>query len=410
MGLLDIFRRRSEANVRDRQPRAEGQAFSGFDDPAFLEYIRSGGVSEDPFCNMAVLRCLSLICQSIGMLPLNLIEEGPDKRHATEHPVYRLLKYKPNGYQTPYEFKSQMQLRLEQDGEAFARVVWSRGVPIALIPLPHEKVNQRLDATYQMRYRIDGMDRELPQREVLHLRDLSLDADTVLSRTKLAKQAIRLALDAEKAASRVFRTGNMSGGAVEVPNVLSDTAYDRLRNSLDSDYAGAANAGRWMLLEEGAKANKFGLAGRDAQHLESRNHQIEEIARAYGVPRPLLMMDDTSWGSGVEQLGIFFIQYGLQPRFTAWEQAIERTLLTDAELGRLRAKYNERALMRGTLKEQADFFAKALGAGGHRAWMTQNEVRDLGDLPASGDPEAGQLATPLNTRSGNEPNEPPASA
>ena len=118
------------------------------------------------------------------------------------------------------------------------------------------------------------------------------------------------------------------------------------------------------------------------------------------------MMDDTSWGSGIEQLGIFLVQYGLAHWFTAWEQAAARSLLADEELDRLHLKFNERALLRGTLKDQADFLAKSLGAGGHAPWMSQNEVRDVSDLPESDDPNANKLRNPMTQRKGTT-NEPP---
>lgn len=395
------------ARARPQASLNPGQTFTGLDDPALLEYIRCGqavgpgGVRA--LHNMAVLRCVSLISESIGMLPTNLIEKSATKRYATDHPAYRLLKIKPNTWQTPYEFKSWAQLSVLRHGNAYARVVRSGGRPIALVPMQATSVEDKLTDDWRMVYeytRKDGGQITLQASDVFHLRDLSVDGITGLSRTKLANEAIELALAAQRAASRLFQTGVMAGGAIEVPNALSDTAYTRMKGSLDSEYSGLENIQKWMLLEEGAKANKFGTTAVDAQHAENRNLQIEEVARAYGVPRPLLMMDDTSWGSGIEQLGIFFVQYGLQHWFTAWEQALARVLLTEQELEREshQFKFNERALLRGTLKDQADFFAKALGAGGHAPWQTQNEVRELQDLPASDDPNANKLRNPMTQK------------
>lgn len=115
MGIFDIFRRPAAPETSAR-PRASvsGQSFSGLNDPALLEYIRCGsnggdyGRRMDSLRNMATLRCVSLLCESVGMLPLNVMDNGPSKAYAVNHPVYRLLKLKPNGWQTPYEFKSQM--------------------------------------------------------------------------------------------------------------------------------------------------------------------------------------------------------------------------------------------------------------------------------------------------------------
>jgi len=409
MGFFDRIRFGNEPAAEPRaEPRLSvlaqgGQNFNGLDDPALLEYIRSGDYGQrlEALRNMAALRCVSLISCSIGMLPLNLLHNDETKAPAKDHPGYRLLKFKPNSWQTPYEWKSMMQLHVLAEGNAYSRVVWSAGRPIALIPLERGTVTPKLTNTWRMEYQYtkpNGGTVTFGSRDIFHLRDLTLDGVEGMSRMKLARGAIQLAREAEKAASHVFRTGNLAGGAVEVPKALSDTAYDRMRKSLDSDYAGAENSQRWMLLEEGAKANKFSVTAAEAQHIENRNAQIEEVARAFGVPRPLLMMDETGWGSGIEQLGIFFVQYGLQHWFTAWEQAVMRVLLDDAELDELVAKFNERALMRGTLKDQADYFAKALGAGGHAAWHKQNEVRDALDYPRENDPEADKLRGPSSKK------------
>ena len=116
------------------------------------------------------------------------------------------------------------------------------------------------------------------------------------------------------------------------------------------------------------------------------------------------MMDDTSWGSGIEQLGIFFVQYGLQHWFDIWEDEVALKLLTEKESDLYAAKFNEHALLRGTLKDQADFFAKALGSGGSKPFMKQNEVRDRLDLPKSNDPAADSLESTV-TRNKNVPAE-----
>jgi HK97 family phage portal protein len=203
----------------------------------------------------------------------------------------------------------------------------------------------------------------------------------------------------------MFSNGMMVGGALSHPGVLGTEAIDRLKASLEERYAGTSNAHKWMVLEEGMTAERFSQTSVESQHIENRDHQIEEIARAFGVPRPLLMMDDTSWGSGIEQLGIFFVQYTLQPWFTAWEQAITRTLLGTADKKTHFAKYNERALMRGTLKDQADFFSKALGAGGHSPWMSQNEIRGLSELPESTEKDTDSLKNPM-TQQGKPQDEP----
>lgn len=404
------FWRKPEAQSRP-SASAEGMTFAGLDDPALLEYIRGSqsGVSAKMLRNTAALRCLTLIGNGLGMLPTSLYEAGAEKKVLKEHPAHKLLRFKPNPYQTPMEFKAQMQLLLETEGNAYARIIRSGSRPIHLIPFEKGRVDAKLGADFRMRYRCqteNGNQITLDQDEVLHIRDLSLDGVVGLSRQKLSQDVFELADAARKAAANVFKTGVMAGGAIEVPHALSDQAYQRMKQSLEQEYSGADNVNKWMIAEEGATAKPFASTAKDGQQIENRNHQIEEVARLYGVPRPLLMMDDTSWGSGIEQLAIFFVQYTLAPRFVAWEQALARALLTHRERESLYFKFNERALMRGTLKDQADYFAKALGAGGHQPWHTADEVRDLVEYPASDLPHASQLGQPSGKKDANEPKKP----
>lgn len=411
--LRNLFGGAPSATAEQSRPASEVRAeagasltFTGLDDPRLLEFIRSGlgGMSlqgANSLRNMAVLRCVSLISNGIGMLPVNLMEYGDSKTVVDKHPAHRLIKRKPNDWLTPIELKSLLQLHALLHGNGYARIIWAGERPIRMIPLNPLHTSPKLTSEWRMTYetRLDnGNVITLPAREVFHLRDLSLDGIKGLARSELANEAIQLALNAEKAANRVFKTGVMATGAIEVPNALSDTAYSRMKQSLQDNYGGAENAGSWMVLEENAKANRFSSTASEAQQIENRNHQIEEVARLYGVPRPLLMMDDTSWGSGVEQLAIFFVQYTLAPWFVAWEQALARVFLTDKELDQVYFKFNERALLRGTLKDQADFFTKALGAGGHGPWMSQNEVRGLSEMPRSADPVADQLRNPMTQK------------
>jgi HK97 family phage portal protein len=417
MGMFDWLRRSDDAPTAQARPfDGPARVFAALDNSADLaDYLRgitsetSSGVHVNPssaLSNMALLRCVSLIANSIGMLPLNILERGDEKQHAREHPLYRLLKIKPNDFQSAYKFKSTLMLQVLQRGNAYARVIRSTGRVIRLIPMTPGTVKPVLNEsltnlTYEVR-RPNAEPITLQANEVLHLADLSEDGLIGMSRVEKARESLGLAQQAQIAAARTFRNGVMAGGALSYPGKLKKEQIENIQASLEHKYSGVENAHKWMVLEEGIKAEKWATTSADAQHLENRNHQIEEIARAFGVPRPLLMMDDTSWGSGIEQLGIYFVQYGLQHWFTMWEQAIETVLLTDAEREQYAIKFNERALLRGTLKDQAEFFTKALGSGGHSPWLSQNEVRELQDLPKSEDPSADQLESPITRKYSNE--------
>lgn len=405
MGIFGLFRRRAES-AHPRASSAGGQIFSGLKDPALLEFIRSGesgqtasGVSVTPAValkNPTVIRCVSLISFSIGMLPLFLIDRET-KQKATEDQLFRVLHRKPNPWQTAYEFRSLMQQRAlgasgtGERGDAFALIVRSLGAVQYLVPLATDRVTPRQRADWLVEYeyvRPDGGKVIYAPEEIFHLRyGLSADGISGLSLVKQAAEAIGLALQSERAAARMFVNGMMVGGYLSHPGKLdpNGAAFKNLRESIDARYSGAENAHRWMILEEGMKPEKFSQTAEEAQHLEMRKMQIEEIARPFGVPRPLLGVDDTSWGSGIDVLGQFFVRYALKPWFEAWQQAAERSLFTDEQAARLEIKFNPGALLWGSMKDQAEFFAKGLGAGGHQPFLHPDEPREWLDLPPRGD-------------------------
>lgn len=369
-------------------------------DPFLLDFMRDGleaasGVTvsaEAAMRNPAFFRAMSLISNSVGMLPVHLMD-NETKAKAKTHPLYRILHRRPNGWQTAFDFRALMQLRaMTSDRPATALIVRSRQVRtrrdeiVSLIPLDPKRmtVKQRPDWTVMYDYQpVEGGRRTFAAAEIFHLRGLSMDGLNGVNLVRQARDAIGLALSAELAAGRLFKNGSFIGGALTHPGKLSDPAFLRLRDSL-SEKEGAANAGKNLILEEGMKYEAMAQSAKDAELSGLRKMQVEEIARVTGVPRPLLMVDETSWGSGIQALGQFFVQYALNPWFTAWQQAAERSLLTEQEADTLTVEFNADALLKGSTKDQGDFFAKALGSGGSLPWMTQDEVRGLSNLPPKG--------------------------
>lgn len=386
MSIFDFWRR-GEPAAPPPARASGGVTFSGLTDPALLDYMRAGSITASGAAvtpstalkNTTVMRCVSLIAFSVGMLPLHLHRKA-DKSKADDHPLFKILHRRPNSWQTAFEFRSLMQMRALTHGDAFALIVRTGRRVTALVPIDPKRVKVKQNADWSLTYLLDGS-KELSQADIFHLRyGLSEDGYTGISLISQAAEAIGLALQAERATARIFERGVMAGLALEHPNKLSSEAFERLRESL-AGREGAENAGKSFILEEGMKLSASPSTARDAQTAEQRGLQIEEVARVFGVPRPLLGVDDTSWGSGIDVLGQMFVQYSLNPWFEAWQQAIERDLLTDTEADDLQAKFNPGGLLRGSMQAQSDFFAKALGSGGHAPWMTQGEVRDTLDMP-----------------------------
>lgn len=371
--------------------------FHDLNDPRIVELLRgeletASGLHitvKQALKNTTVFRCLDLLCSSVAMLPLKLHRETADggTEIAVGHPVHRLLRRKPNAWQTPFEFKGLMQYRaLTHDNGAVAMIVRSRGAPVALLPLNPDRVEiegDEFNPAY-VYYRKSGGRVELRRDEVFHLRGLTFDGVHAISRVKKSAEAIAISLQAERATAALFKNGTFASGALTIPTELSPEAFERLKTSWNERHTGPENAGSTPLLEGGATYEAFAQTAKEAQTIESRRFQVEEILRTFGVPRPLAMLDDTGWGTGIEQLSIGFVRFGLNPWFTAWQETIGRDLLTDAE-DDYDARFNAGALLNGTMKDQYEAFAKASGAGGHKPWITANEIRKMLGFPAHPD-------------------------
>jgi HK97 family phage portal protein len=356
-------------------------------DPNLLELIRHGTVTLDgAMKNSAVFRSVDLITGAVGALPLPLMSRaGQSPAEAVNHPLHAVLMLKPNAWQSPFEFKRLMQHWVLLHGNAYALIVRSLGRVVALQPIHPDRVDVTQRGDFSLLYRVsrpNGVSSEHESGDVLHLRGPSEDGVKGLSRVKHAAEIIEIGVKSQLAIARIFENGMMVGGILKHPKTLSPESYERLKASMERRHAGPENAGRWIIAEEGLDASPFAQTAVDAQLTEVRAAMVEDIGRVFGVPRPLLGVDDTSWGSGIEQLAILFVRFGLAPWFKAWEDAISVSCLTQAERGVYYADFQERELLRGTIKDQFEAYARAAGAGGHKPWMTGNEIRDdLGMAP-----------------------------
>lgn len=422
----DDYRRAAGGRRSEAPPRAPGMiqrtgpvsAWQSMeiDSPVLAEFLRDGKVSAGGVTvnetlalrNSTFHRAAHLISASIGMLPTFLMRRTVDAKgaekieKAKDHPLYRVLHKRPNTYQTALEFKSYMQLCALLDGNAYALIVRGlRGKVVQLVPLKRGSITPNLSNDWQLTFtyrRPAGGTVMLAAADVFHFRHpITRDGLKGISLIDMAVNAIGIASQAEMAAGKMLKGGVMAGGALESDQVLGPEAIEQLRDSMRDRQLGGEHAGEWLVLEEGLKAKPFLASAKDAQYDEMRKRQAEEVSRFTGVPRPLLMFDETSWGSGIEQLGLYFVTYCLMPWFVAWEQAIERSCFTQAEqdADELYVKFNEGALLRGSLKDQAEFIKAALGP--NQGYLPVNEARGRFDLnPLTGNEtglDAVQIAT-----------------
>lgn len=350
------------------------------------------------------LACARVICNGIAQVPLKLFQEDEAtgrKVSARAHPLYRVLHRKPNPWQTSFEFRETMGLHLVFCGRAYAYKTVVLGRIRELIPLePHRVCAKLADDGITLRYHVTGKDGQVMEfgaDQIWHLKGPSWSGWEGMDAMDLAREAVGLSLATEDQHASLFRNGVTTSGVYSVEGTLSPQQYKDLRKFLTDNYAGA-NKGLPMVLDRAAKWLPTAMSGVDAQHLEVRKHQVEEVCRAMGVmPLMVFSSDKAATYASAEAMFQAHVVHTMAAWWERIEQSIDCNLLTEAddEAG-IYAKFIGAGLMRGSMKDRADYFAKALGSGGSPAWMTQDEVRSLEEMnPMGGDAAKLPVATNL---------------
>jgi HK97 family phage portal protein len=333
-----------------------------------------------------VLACARVIAQGIAQVPLKVYRESNGtKLPATDHPLYFLLHNQPNPWQTSFEYRETMGLHLALAGRHYAfRNVDSAGVLRELIPFEPGKVEPKRIDGGEIEYTVtfdNGMKVSYPQTSIWHVRGLGWNGWQGMDAVDLAREAIGLSIAAESAHAKLFANGVQSKGTYSVERTLNPEQYKQLRKHIVENTTGD-NAGMPMIVDQGAKWLQTAMTGEDAQHVELRRHQIEEVCRAMGV-MPIMVghSDKTATYASAEQMFIAHVVHTLTPWYVRLEQSIDAHLLgrVSVEQG-FYSKFVAQGLMRGAMKDRGEYLSKALGAGGSPAWMTQDEARGLEEL------------------------------
>ncbi|WP_418968455.1 phage portal protein [Alloscardovia omnicolens] len=365
----------------------------------FLGQSSSGkAVTERSAMQMtAVYSCVRILAEAIAGLPLHVLDTDGDnvQKKATDHSLYRLLHDEPNPEMTSFMFREALMTHLLLWGNAYAQIIRNgRGEVLALYPLMPKQMrvgrdeNKRLIYTYQM-----GSDEPtanagtvtLTSREVLHIPGLGFDGLVGYSPIAMAKNAIGMAIACEEFGAKFFANGAAPGGVLEHPGVIKDP--ERVRESWNATFAGAHNANKIAVLEEGMKYTPISISPEAAQFLETRKFQIDEIARIFRIPPHMVGDLDKSSFSNIEQQSLEFVKYTLDPWVVRFEQAMTRALLTDEEKSHLSIHFNVDGLLRGDYESRMRGYATARQNG----WMSANDIRDLENLDRIPEEAGGNL-------------------
>ena len=335
----------------------------------------------------AVYSCVRILAEAVAGLPLHLYKYTDDggKEKALDHTLYRLLHDEPNPEMSSFVFRETLMSHLLLWGNAYAQIIRNgKGEVIALYPLMPNKMSVDRDEHGQLYYTYQRSNDEastmtgstviLRPSDVLHIPGLGFDGLVGYSPIAMAKNAIGMAIACEEYGAKFFANGATPGGVLEHPSTIKDP--QRVRESWQAAFGGSSNSNKVAVLEEGMKYTPISISPEQAQFLETRKFQINEIARIFRVPPHMVGDLEKSSFSNIEQQSLEFVKYTLDPWVIRWEQSIQRSLLSQEEKAQYFAKFNVEGLLRGDYQSRMNGYA----IGRQNGWMSANDIRELENL------------------------------
>ena len=334
----------------------------------------------------AVFACVRVIAETIASLPLIIYErDGDNRKPAPNHPLYPMLHdIGPNSWQTSAEFWENCIGTNVLRGNAYNYIVRDgAGRIVGLFPLNPNNVEVECDIKdfknpeIIYKYSSRGIQTRIPSSDIWHLKGMSSDGIIGLSPLSLTRKAMNLSLSSESHGNTFFANGAKPSGVSTYPGKLSEPAYERLRASISERISGS-NKFKVLLLEEGATWSQIGLSNEDSQFLETRQFQVEEIARFYRVPNILIgHPDKTSTYASAEQFMISFVTHTIRPWIVRIEKSILKNLMSEADQKKYYAEFKVDGLLRGDTKSRYESYALAI----QNTWMSPNEARKYENMP-----------------------------
>lgn len=335
----------------------------------------------------AVYSCVRILAEAVAGLPLHLYryKEDGGKERAIDNNLYHLLHDEPNKEMSSFIFRETLMTHLLLWGNAYAQIIRNgKGEVVALYPLMPNKMQVDRDENGELYYiytrssdeakTMEGVTVYLTPRDVLHIPGLGFDGLVGYSPIAMAKNAIGLAIATEEYGAKFFANGAAPSGVLEHPGTIKDPS--RLRENWNSTFGGSANSGKVAVLEEGMKYTPISISPEQAQFLETRKFQIDEIARIFRVPPHMVGDLEKSSFSNIEQQSLEFVKYTLDPWVIRWEQSLSRALLNEDEKRKYFFKFNLEGLLRGDYESRMSGYAVARQNG----WMSANDIRELENM------------------------------
>lgn len=338
----------------------------------------------------AVYACVRVLSESIAGLPLHVYRHTDNgKKRAPDQSLYSLLHDAPNPEMTSFVWREVSMEHLLLYGNAYSQIIRNgRGQVVSLYPLLPNKVSvERTNGVISYTYSTDDNGQvKLRSDQVLHIPGLGFDGLIGYSPIALAKNAIGMSIASEEYGSKFFANGANPGGIITHPGTLGETPLQNIKESWNNSYGGSGNAQRVAVLEEGMTYHQIGIPPEQAQFLETRKFQTEEIARIFRVPLHLIGDLEHATFSNIEHMSIEFVKYTLAPWVSRWEQSLTQSLLLPTEKD-IFIRFNLDGLLRGDYKSRMEGYSIGIQNG----IMSVNDVRELEDLNLLPPEEGGDL-------------------
>lgn len=323
-----------------------------------------------------VYACVRVISETVASLPLGVYEATNDGNlKAGDHPLYRLIHDEPNAEMTSFVFREVMLAHLLLYGNSYSQVIRSgKNTVVGLYPLLPDHMDVDRDSKGNLTYTYttsDGKTVVIKPQDILHIPGLGFDGIIGYSPIALEKNAIGLGIASEEYGSKFFSNGARPSGILTHPNTVKNPKA--VRESWNSAYGGSSNSNRVAILEEGMTFTPLSIPNNEAQFLETRKFQVDEICRIFRVPPHLVGNLEHATFSNIEHQSIDFAVHTIRPWLVRIEQSMNRALFTDQEKGRFYVQFNIDGLMRGDYKSRMEGYAIARQNG----WMSANDIRAL---------------------------------
>lgn len=346
----------------------------------------------------AVYACVRILAETLAALPLQMYcYTATGKERVYNHPLYHLLHDEPNPEMTSFIFRETLMSHLLIWGNAYAQIIRDRlGRVQGLYPLRPDKMTVCRDDRGKIFYLYTKTSDENPnvkpygqvvlqKEEVLHISGLGFDGLVGYSPIAMARNAVGMTMACEEYGASFFANGASPSGVLEHPGVLKDPG--RVRDSWNAVYRGTGNAHKVAVLEEGMKYQQIGIPPEEAQFLETRKFQLDEIARLYRIPPHMIGDLEKSSFNNIEQQSMEFVKYTLDPWVIRWEQAMQKALFLPEEKKQYFLKFNVNGLLRGDYESRMTGYS----IGRQNGWLSANDIREMEDMNPVPDEEGGNL-------------------